>query len=394
MTGSSQTTRPWVGSGIALGIIGLLTFGEVAGTSASNEDVGVLVAIALIASIAGLLVARRPENRVSWILAFAALVGGLAGLAAAFLPPGLQQIEWWQVPLAVIGGPAWFGLLLSFLVLIPLHFPTGTPPGPRWRWIAPMGWAAFGIMSVLYVFQERFCTESGEEGCLSSVANPIGIAGIQYPEESLIGTLLYGILLVGGIAAIGSLVVRYRRSGEIERHQIKWVLYSIGLFVGVSVLVEEVWMIALGQPEPPGYLLVNQLLWMLIPVSIAIAVLRYRLYDIDRIISRTVTYAVVVGILALGVALLAGMVGTRFDDPLVVAVTTLAVAAAFNPSRRRVQRIVDRRFDRSRYDAERVMDGFTSTLQARVDPAEIMHDWAEVISNTMHPQAMGVWVRE
>jgi hypothetical protein len=393
MTGSG-TTRPWVGVGIALGIIGLLVFGEVAGTSNSGDEVGILLAVSLMAIIAGFLVAKRPENRVSWVLAFAALVGGMAGLAAAFLPPGAQQIEWWQVPLAIIGGPAWFGLLLSFLVLIPLLFPTGSPPGRRWRWIAPMGWAAFGIMSVLYMFQERFCTDSPDGECLSSVANPIGIDGIQYPEESMIGTLLYGVLLVAAIAAIASLVVRYRRSGEIERHQIKWVLYSIVLFVGISVMIEEVWMIALGQSEPPGYPLINQLLWMLIPVSIAIAVLKYRLYDIDRIISRTVTYAVVVGILALGVALVAAIVGTRFDDPLIVAITTLAVAATFNPFRRRVQRIVDRRFNRSRYDAERVVDGFTSTLQARIDPGEIMQDWAGVISNTMQPQAMGVWVRE
>lgn len=394
MTRREAATRPWLGGGLAFGIIALLAIGEIAGTASSDDEVGILLAVVLMAIIAGLLVAKRPENRVSWVLAFAALVGGLAGLAAAFLPPGAQQIEWWQVPLAIIGGPAWFGLLLSFLVLIPLLFPTGAPPGRRWRWIAPMGWTAFGVMSVLYMFQERFCTDSVDGECLSSVDNPIGIGGIQYPEESTFGTVLYAVLLVGAVAAIASLVVRYRRSGDVERHQIKWVLYSIVLFVGVSVVIEEVWMIALGQPEPPAYRLINQLLWMLIPVSIAIAVLKYRLYDIDRIISRTVTYAVVVGSLALGVAVVAGIVGTRFDDPLIVAITTLAVAATFNPFRRRVQRIVDRRFNRSRYDAERVIEGFTSTLQARVDPGEIMQDWAGVISNTMQPQALGLWVRE
>lgn len=390
----SPTPRPWLGAGIAIGIMGLLLVGEIAGTADTDDENGIMISIALVAAIAGLLIAKRPDNRISWILAFAATAGGLAGISASFLPTGLEQIEWWQVPLAIVGGPTWFALLLSILVLIPLYFPSGSPPGPRWGWIGPMAFTAFGVMSALYVIQERFCTDWNDDICLASVDNPIGLAGISYPEETLVGDVLYGVLIVGGIAAISSLVVRYRRAGAIERHQIKWVLFSLGLFLAIAVLVEDVWMGALGQPEPPGYTFVNQFLWTMVPASIAIAVLKYRLYDIDRIISRTVTYAVVASALGLGVALVAGLVGTRFDDPLIVAITTLGVAALFSPLRRRVQTVVDRRFNRSRFDAERVMENFAGTLREDVDGDQVVDGWASVVSSTMQPRAMGVWVRQ
>jgi hypothetical protein len=131
-----------------------------------------------------------------------------------------------------------------------------------------------------------------------------------------------------------------------------------------------------------------------IAVAISVALLRYRLYDIDRVVSRTATYALVVGVLAGAVALVAAVVGTRFTDPLVVAATTLGVAALFNPIRRRVQRLVDRRFNRSRYDQERVMVEFTSTLRDLVDPDEVVAGWLTSVAETMQPSSSGVWVRD
>lgn len=128
--------------------------------------------------------------------------------------------------------------------------------------------------------------------------------------------------------------------------------------------------------------------------SIAVPVLRYRLYDIDRFVSRTVTYSIVVGVLGGSVSLLATVVSVQFfEDPLVVAATTLTVAAVFNPLRRRVQRVVDRRFNRSRYDAERIMDDFAGTLQGEVDPGLVVDGWVIVVKETMEPATVGVWVR-
>jgi hypothetical protein len=132
-----------------------------------------------------------------------------------------------------------------------------------------------------------------------------------------------------------------------------------------------------------------------IPVAIVVAVLRYRLHDIDRLISRTVSYALVVGLLGLVFVGLVTLSTTVLpsDDPLVVAVATLTVAALFNPLRRRVQGFVDRRFNRSRYDAERVIEDFTGTLQDRADPELVVGGWVGVVEDLMEPQSVGVWVK-
>lgn len=129
------------------------------------------------------------------------------------------------------------------------------------------------------------------------------------------------------------------------------------------------------------------------PIGIGVAVTRYRLYEIDRIISRTVSYAIVVGLLGAVVALVATAVSTRFDSPLMVAATTLGIAAAFNPLRHCVQRIVDRRFNRSKYEAERVMTQSAETLRGHLDSDGLVDGWVGVVSETMQPSGMGVWVR-
>lgn len=118
-----------------------------------------------------------------------------------------------------------------------------------------------------------------------------------------------------------------------------------------------------------------------------------RLYDLDRVVSRTVTYTSVIGLLALVVALVATVTATQFEDPLVVAATTLTVAALFNPLRKRIQRLVDRRFNRSRYDIQRVMDRFAGSLRDQVDADGVVDGWMGVVSETMQPEAVGVWVR-
>jgi hypothetical protein len=173
----------------------------------------------------------------------------------------------------------------------------------------------------------------------------------------------------------------------VEREQLRWLVPPfIALMIGV---VGE---FGGGQ----GGWVANVFLPLglfLVPVAMGIAITRYRLYEIDRIISRTVTYAVVAGVLAGAVAGVAAMVGTRFDSPPVVAATTLGVAAVFNPLRRRVQRVVDRRFNRSRYDAERVMDDFAATLRDMTGAEEVVAGWMASVETTMNPSAVGVWVR-
>jgi hypothetical protein len=256
------------------------------------------------------------------------------------------------------------------------------------------------MMSALWMLQESFCTDwdSTDTICTASVDNPIGITGLHNPEDSILGDVLLATLVICSLFALASLVVRFRRSRGMERQQIKWVLLSVSLFVVGNVLIEEIWIRAFGQPEPSGpfFSWLEDLMWLIVPVSVALAILRYRLYDIDRVISRTVSYVIVIGLLAfvyaLGVTGLTTLLDT--DSPLVVAGSTLAVAALFNPLRRRVQRWVDHRFNRTRYDAERVMAGFTGSLRDEVDPDSVVAGWVSVVNKTMHPASSGVWVRE
>jgi len=199
-----------------------------------------------------------------------------------------------------------------------------------------------------------------------------------------------GLLMTAAVAIV-SLGVRMRRAGSQERLQIKAVFLALGAVVAattVDALLLEVFDITL-----PGYWIVELLMWLAIPVSIFLAINRFRLYEIDRLISRTVSYAVVVALLLGTVAAVAAVVGTRFSDPLVVAGTTLAVAALFSPLRRRVQSVVDRRFNRSRYDAERVMSQFIGSLRDGVDLENIAGSWRAVVGETMQPSSVGVWIR-
>jgi hypothetical protein len=194
---------------------------------------------------------------------------------------------------------------------------------------------------------------------------------------------------VSVIPATLSVVARFRRAGSIERQQIKWLLAATSL-LAVAYVVG-----AMSDDSNQAVWWVVSLAVAAIPIAILFAVLRYRLYDIDRILSRTVSYVVVIGLLA-GVYLLGLTAMTNFlpsDSSLSVAASTLAVAALFNPLRRRVQAWVERRFNRSRYDAQQVMDEFSGSLRQDVDPEAVVGGWVDVVSETMHPTSISVWVR-
>ena len=199
-------------------------------------------------------------------------------------------------------------------------------------------------------------------------------------------------IFMGG--AVLSLFMRYRKAGTIERLQLKWFLFACASFV--AALGTEIILEAVGVGQPP--FLVDawiSLSIFAIPIAATLAILRYRLYDIDRIISRTVSYAIVIATLAavyaLGLAGLTSLLDT--ESSLAVAAATLAVAALFNPLRKRVQGFVDHRFNRTRYDAERVMTQFTGSLRDEVDPNTVLSGWVGVVSETMRPVASGVWLR-
>jgi hypothetical protein len=283
----------------------------------------------------------------------------------------------WVVPVGLMG---------SHLLL---RFPDGQLPSPRWR---PVSWLATAVVVVLPVLVTTGSPLSEKGG-----RNPYYVAWTE-PLAALI-LLLPAVMLISA----ASLVVRYRRADAVQRLQIRWLVYVAAIVVGWYVLVFAVSLsydalVGLDSGQSswfgtgyPAWLLAMQLLAMVsflfIPAAFAVAILRYRLYDIDRLISRTLSYAIVTGLVLVTYALVVTSVTRLLPDSstLAVAAATLAAAALARPLLRRVQDVVDRRFDRSRYDAELAVEQFGARLRNEVDPAEVEVLLAEVVTQTLQP---------
>ena len=345
--------------------------------------VGVLAVLSLaFLTVGAFLGGRRPGNPVGWLLegwgavmAFSALTGAYVDRGLVRDPGSLPGPEWAAWAEAVVWHPAFS--LLAFLLLL---FPSGHLPSRRWRPFAVFTVAVYATLS------------------LSAALSP-GAIELYYPEASsplrlpvagladvVFGWLLPGQLLVLAVA-LASLVGRLRRTRGEERQQVKWFVYTVVTVVLVFVTTT----LALGA----GYLFP---LFGLIPVSVAIAVFKYRLYEIDRLINRTLVYglltALLVGVYAALVFLLGGLLDPATgDSALAVAASTLAVAALFQPARRRVQELVDRRFNRRRYDAARTVEGFSVRLRDHVDLDTLSAELLGVVDQTVQPASASLWLR-
>lgn len=324
-----------------------------------------------------MILGRRPGNRVG----IACLVIGVAngiifGLSAFVLEMPPTVAAWTELGYTILGVVPWFTIIWLLIV-----FPSGFPTGATGKWMSRLlfviaTWAVLG-----FLFNPAPLADTG-------LANPMA-----RPNLSLLTSITdesgFFLVIAMALAAITDVLVRWRRSTGVERQQFRWLVFGGAVFISVlfaGQFVADDWNGGL------FWLLGN----MAIPAAIGVAVTRFRLYEIDRLISRTVSYALVIGLL---VAVYAGLVAllqvfVPSDNPLVVAASTLAVAALFNPVRRRVQGWVDSRFNRSRYDAERVMDSFASTLRNRVEVDDVVDGWVGVVSETMQPSSVGVWIRE
>jgi hypothetical protein len=365
--------------------VGLLAFNLVAHWGSEEPD-GVFLLLAGVAftTVGALISARTDGNRVGWV----ASATGLSLLGSGVV--GFWADQGWLAA-GAIGGALW--LSWFFLVgLLMYWFPTGEALSPRWRWVGWIGIAS-EILILTYIVSDQLCAEGGDP-CEGWVDNPIGITGVPNPEYGITSGLTFGLLTSFTVLSLISLIVRFVRARGIERLQIKWFAFAVVSVIGVIVLQENItdvsWI-----PEFVGNLLFG-ISVLAIPVALGVAVLRYRLYEIDRIVSRTVAYTLVVVVLAAvyvgGVTWLTSLLPDQ--SQLVVAATTLAVAALFNPLRRRVQGWVDRRFNRSRYDTQRVMDGFAGSLRDQVDAELVVDGWVGVVSETMQPVSVAVWVRD
>jgi MFS family permease len=380
--------------GLALAVVvGTFPLGSMA--RQLNASVVASVLVALVFAAVGLLVTlRQPRNSMGWLL----LAGGVLialNFAASFYTV-LDYRLGHHLPLgtvALVLQPSWAPGIVSFGLAVML-FPDGRLPSPRLRWILRiyLGIGAVWVGGAVAITIGAIVAghvRVDSTGNLVNIDDPHGATAWW----GIAQIVFFVLLIIVGVGSLAGQVVRFRRSSGERRQQLKWLLSGIvaampGLALSIALGGATGWLDVLG-----GF---SFAFLAALPLGIGVAVLRYRLFDIDRLISRTLAYGAVTALLAgayVGLVLLA----TRelaFSSEVAVAVSTLAAAAAFNPVRRWVQHLVDRRFNRSRYDADLTVAAFAARLQDDVDIASVRADLAGTVQRALEPEHMSVWMLE
>jgi hypothetical protein len=333
-----------------------------------------------------LLAVRRPRNPLGWLLLLLGLGFTLSFFSTEYL--GRAAISGWPLP-----GAVWVAWLSTWTFVlnvsiafgwIPLLFPTGRVLSPRW---VPVAWA-IGIVTV--VGAAASALDPVElNGVGVAYANPVGVAAIEASID-VISALFMPAIAVLGALSVASLLLRFRRSQGVERQQLRWFLLATASF-----LVSLVATFATGIE---GLFIVALVAAAAIPIAVGIAILRYRLYDIDRLISRTIGWAVVTAVLVAvfvgGVVVLqAALSPVTRENTFAVAVSTLIAFALFQPLRRRVQRVVDRRFDRARYDGQMTAAVFATRVRNEVDLVTLREQLVATAADAVRPNGAGLWLR-
>jgi hypothetical protein len=366
---------------IAVACVMLLLAGQVRFSAAVNAylvtNLGMVVTFA---AIGGLVAGNRPENPIGWLFlghsaCFA--VATLAGTIAVVQQAGLPASSLRALLIVFMGlWPLGIGIALPLAVQL---FPTGRPLSPRWRWL-------IGLTVV-----------SGLAFDAQTLLDPAALAVTERPVPPLVSPAVFHaadplwavatLLLVGVLAAsLAVLVMRFRRARGVERLQLTWLVWAVALF---AVLNSQRWITGNG----PILLLFTL---PLVPAAAAVAILRHDLYDIRVIVNRTVVYGLLTALLGLGYAgsvLVLGQLAGRDRNSLAVAGATLAVAALVQPARRRIQQLVDRRFNRRRYDAAQTIEVFSSRLREEIDLDTLTGELCAVADQTMEPRSVSLWLR-
>jgi hypothetical protein len=349
--------------------------------------VGPVVAVLSSATVGALVASRRPRHPVGWLLLGFALSLTATGVIYSYVTYGLlaRPGALPAVHLVARYYPATGAAALALLSLVLLLTPTGSLPSARWRWWAFIT-AATPVALVLVV--------PVAPGRLDP--QPL-LTDSPFSDRALGGVLLVAtrvalvVTTLAVVVAAGSLVLRFRRAQGVERQQLRWVALAAALMLLAGPIV-----LAPMALESPILVDWTSAVWVaVLPVAVGAAILRYRLYDLDRIISRTLAYGLLTLLLAGGYAVVVLGLGQllKRDSPLVVAAATLAVAAVFQPARRRVQAVVDRRFNRRRHDTTRIIQGFGTRLRHQVDLDTLTADLLAVVDQTMQPTQASLWLR-
>src|SRR6266536_1849319 len=333
------------------------------------SGVPAVLAIVSATTVGAVLASRRPRHPVGWLLLGLGLSVSASGVADGY----------------ALYGPALLAIAITCISLILLLTPTGSLPSLRWRWWARVATAAPVVVLLAVTLLPQ---PLGPE--YQSIANPLGLGALEAPLQAAIGMAL-ALTVLGVLVAAASLVVRFRRARGAERQQLRWVAFAAAVVSLAAALV----LAAMLTETPALFGWGLGLCAGILPLAIGAAILRYRLYDLDRIISRTLAYGLLTVLLGGGYAGLVLGLGQLLGrhSSLVVAGATLAVAAAFQPARRRVQRAVDRRFNRRRYDAAQTIGAFSARLRQQVDLDTLSAELLGVVEQTMQPTSVSLWLR-
>jgi hypothetical protein len=397
----TRTVRliPWVALGVSAALAAVAVALGVRGSDGTDLVVFLTIAVlGMVFGVTGALVASRmPGNLVGWIFCVLALLFESSGLADAYIAygdgtsaplPGAVWVAW---------GSQWFLNVSSptLILLCFLLFPTGRLPSARWR---PLVWVVAGVAVV--------CAASAAlaPGDLPDYPfeNPVGVGSAAALRTLASASLLVLIVPLMFVSA-ASLFVRLRRASGVERQQLKWFAYAAALLAFELATVNVLGALLGRTLEDEVSELVPFLVFLValsgMPVAMGVAILRYRLYDIDILINRTLVYLtltvslvlVYVGVVVLLQQLFRTLAGS--DSQLAIVVSTLAIAALFGPLRRRIQSFIDRRFYRSKYDAARTLESFSTRLREETDLDRLGDDLVSVVRETVQPAHTSLWLR-
>jgi MFS family permease len=379
----------------ALTVALLIASGPISKLAKLSSGVGIGFVIVLVGFlvVGMILVRNRPRNPIGWAMLLGAFFSAITSVAGAYAVASYRLHHHLPLPqIAAFLQPSWAPSIVLFAIAIML-FPDGVLPSGRWRW--GMG----AVLSVGMLWMLGAYAIAADAIALNQVViEPSGdLKQIDYPAGgwawwSVLQNVWFLLILCVGVVWLASRVPAYRAATGERRQQLKWLI-SGGSAACVGVVLSVVLSSYSGVLGFIGSAAIIGLLG--IPLSIGVGMTKYRLYDIDRIVSRTLAYALLTGLL---VGVFAGLVllTTRvlpFSSPIGVAASTLGALALFNPLRGRIQRVVDRRFNRARYDAEALVAAFGTRLRDAVDPETVLSELAAAASNSLQPAHVSVWVR-